>query len=479
MLDRHQTTIEIEPTLSRRGLVALFLLALAARLVVFFAGPFHDPQRAVLPDSTRYAVLADNLVRFHTFGKAEEDGLLHQAIARLRAARGTLPGPDANGLYPESFRTPGYPLFLAAVEACGGGLRAMLLAQCVLGSLLPGLVVGIATALGLSRRGAILAGVLWALHPGLVFYDVMLLSEDTFNFCAVVALALAARAASPGGSLLAGAMLGGASLVRPLGLLYLPAALALSWRPQPMRWVAASALVAATLLPPGLWALRNKAAGEGLRVSTIGDLHVLYQSAAFAISEERGEDWLASWPARVRELTQKLEERVGPGEDVFAAARKLAMEELARRPVAVARVHVKSLVKLLLDHSLGDAARLLGMEYRPTGIFSRFVLREEATAAAAGSLPIMLAALAWMGLNALVAGGAFLGLLVAARRRAYRVLIVGGVMAALFMAASGSVGLERFRLPILLPLFILVGYLWPARMTGNATASAAQSEPRP
>src|SRR5205807_1715202 len=109
----------------------------------------------------------------------------------------------------------------------------------VLGALLPGLVVSIAAALGLSRRGAITAGVLWALHPALVFYDVMILSENTFNFCAVLGLACAARSTSTGGNLLAGVALGCASLVRPLGLLYLPAALALAWRPQPTRLISA------------------------------------------------------------------------------------------------------------------------------------------------------------------------------------------------------------------------------------------------
>ena len=72
-------------------------------------------------------------------------------------------------------------------------------------------------------------------------------------------------------------------------------------------------------------------------------------------------------------LTHPMGERVGPGEDVFTAARRLAAEELAKRPAAVARVHAKSLVKLLLDHSLGDAVRAFGVTYQPSGVFSRLV----------------------------------------------------------------------------------------------------------
>src|SRR5687768_4182019 len=108
--------------MSRRPLALLFAAALLLRLVVLFTGPWADPTRvyAFSPDSPRYVALADTLLAHRAFGKPVEDGLMHLAVERLRRANGTLPPPDANGLYPEAFRTPGYPLFLAAFGGTGG-----------------------------------------------------------------------------------------------------------------------------------------------------------------------------------------------------------------------------------------------------------------------------------------------------------------------------------------------------------------------
>jgi hypothetical protein len=202
---------------------------------------------------------------------------------------------------------------------------------------------------------------------------------------------------------------------------------------------------------------RNHAVGEGFRLSTVGDVNLLYYSASYAISEERGEDWLTSWPQRVRELSERLDEQLHPREDVVQAARCLALAELRVRPMAVARVEVKSLFKLFVDHTLGTAASLLGIPYQPSGLFSRLVLRDPG-ASAGGSWGVLLAALGWMGLNALIAFGALIGLGIALWYRSWALLIAGGVTIVLFAAATGAVGLERMRMPIMLPLLILAGY---------------------
>src|SRR5438552_3967435 len=100
----------------------LFGIALGLRLALLWGGPWEEPKRACRDDSGRYLVLSHNLRTYNTFGKKREDGLVHNAMARLRAANGTLSPPDADGLRPESFRTPGYPLFIAAIELLGGDL---------------------------------------------------------------------------------------------------------------------------------------------------------------------------------------------------------------------------------------------------------------------------------------------------------------------------------------------------------------------
>src|SRR5262249_21645437 len=153
------------------------------------------------------------------------------------------------------------------------------------------------------------------------------------------------------GAFVVGALIGVATLVRPLGLLYLPAALMIAWPRVRPRAAALLMLVLTALLPPLGWAARNQSVGEGLRVSTVGDVTLLYYVAGYGISEEQGKDWLQDWPLQSKALATKLKNRVEPGEDVISAARRLALEEIQARPTAVARVLLKSQLKLWVAHS--------------------------------------------------------------------------------------------------------------------------------
>lgn len=435
------------------AVILLVVLALASRLAVFAIGPRQDSDRALRPDSKRYVLLAHNLLEFKTLGKTDEDGLMHQAVARLRAANGTEPVRDANGLMPESFRTPGYPVFLAAVFSAVDDLRAVLLAQCVGGGLATALVVYVGCMVGLARRSALVAGFLWAVHPALVLFDNQLLTESFFNLGALVALAIACRSTGTGGSLLSGLVLGLTGLVRPLGLAYLPATIAAGWGRQRRRWLAACCLAAIAVVPSVLWAARNRAAGEGFHVSTVGDLNLLFYSAAYTTAEERHEDWLTTWPDLVKQKEKDLSERLQPGEDVASAARKLGLAQMAERPGLAAKVHAKSQLKLFVDHSGRDFALLLGQPYRESGLFSRLALGGEQQKEGAPVVQLVTVG-AWTLLNALIALAAAVGIVLALFRRNWRLLFVCVPTIVLFMAATGAVGLERFRLPMMLPLFL-------------------------
>ncbi len=465
------------PPVSRATLTLLFAAALVPRLALYAIGPERDPERALHADSRRYVVLAKELYTHQTFGKPEEDGLVHQSIARLRLANGTLPAPDANGLRPESFRTPIYPSFLAIVQACGGGLRESLLLQNILGAALTCAVVVVAQAAGVSKPAAELAGLLWAFHPGLVVYDNLILTENLFNVLCLTGLVVAARARSIPDSCLAGLLLGLGTLVRPLGILCFPAAYALVWK-QP-GWRVIFLISAFGLLPPALWAVRNRAVGEGLRVASVGDINLLYYSAAYAISEDRGEDWLRSWPKQIEELSSRLEQRLSTGEDVISAARSLAVSEFRDRPYAWIRVHIKSALKLFCDHSLGLASELVGIPYKPSGLFARLVLRDRSEAAG-GNWGMLILSLAWMLLNVSILVAALWGLLRAFRDRCWSVVVVGGLTTVLFALATGAVGLERFRMPIMLPLLVLVGYgcCGPSGVRKGEQASAQSLQSR-
>src|SRR5262249_43900903 len=152
----------VHSSLKNPHLVFLFGLGLVPRLLLLGFGPWQDPERAMQPDSYRYLLLAENLRDHQTFGLLGPGGLMHQSIVRLRAANGTLPPSDQNGLRPESFRTPGYPVFIAIIQFLGGGIRTVLLVQCLMGAAVAVLAALIGQSLGLSTRAAFLVGLLWA-----------------------------------------------------------------------------------------------------------------------------------------------------------------------------------------------------------------------------------------------------------------------------------------------------------------------------
>lgn len=467
------------PILGNRSCLLIFVVALAARLILLWFGPWIDEQRALQPDSTRYLLLAENLRNFHTLGLHDEENRLYQILNGMRAANGTLPPADSNGLHTETFRTPGYPLFIAAVQICGGGIRAILTIQCLLDSLAACMAASIAISLGLSRRAALLVGFLWALHPGLILNDVQVLSDSFANFWTIAAIFLISRSKSVAMSSLAGIVLGLSVLIRPLAILYLPAALVLSWRQREHRWLTILLLILMTLVPASTWALRNRAAGEGLRVSSVGSINLLYYLAGYVISEERGQDWLQASAQRRDELSQKLESQIAPHEDVFDAAARLGTQELAARPKVVARVYAKSMLKLLLNHSLAEVYPALGKKYVPSGFFSQIVLREQDQA---GSLDKnwwqISIALVWMLMNAAILLGAIMGIVQAVRRRDYAVILFCVPTIFAFLAATHAVGVERMRLPILLPLFLLVGSLFTSSIAAQAEDKDGQRATR-
>jgi hypothetical protein len=442
-----------------RAFVLVFAGALLVRLAVLFSGPWSDPTRiyAFSPDSARYVALADTLLKHRVFGKTAEEGEMHLAVERLRRENGTLPPPDAAGFYPEAFRTPGYPAFLALFGGTSG-LRITYLVQCLLGSFAALCLVRIALALGCRPRAALVAGWLWALHPAVITSDLLPLTESLFSSLAVIGLAAITRATTPAGHAVPGLIIGFTALVRPLGLLYLPTALILGWRTTSRKWLAAGVMVLVAVVPSVAWAARNANTGNGARVSTVGELNLYYYGAGYVISEDRGEDWLTSWSLRVRELTDRLAGKLQPGEDVFALARKEALTEFQAHPTTTAKVAAKSEVKLCIDHSAGLAAGLYGVEYKPSGFFSD-VLRGKVDTSKLTLWGVI--ALPWTALNGLIALLAAVGLVRVAMRRRWALVFACLIPVVLFSLATFPVGLERFRLPFMPFLFMLAASaLW-------------------
>jgi 4-amino-4-deoxy-L-arabinose transferase-like glycosyltransferase len=242
------------PPSSRAALWAVVgLLTLGAFLLRLEYNRVTEGDNPVRADARQYVIYGFNLAHHGTFSQ--------DAPSRL---------PGAKPPVPDSFRSPGYPLFLAGVFLLGderGFLERALLAQAVVGALLVPLtcLLGLSFLPAWAAAGA--AGAV-AFNPHLVSIGNNLLTETLFAFCLLLALLALSAALRRGGAApfaAAGALFGVAYLVNEIALLlpFLLAALMMGWwrRTGAKGWREAArplaAFLAAFLLFWGGWTVRN------------------------------------------------------------------------------------------------------------------------------------------------------------------------------------------------------------------------------
>ncbi|HEX6989488.1 MAG TPA: glycosyltransferase family 39 protein [Bacillota bacterium] len=153
--------------------VAVVVLALLIRAAACVAGMVPEPPH----DAIYYDLMVRQLLGEGVFGYKSEE--------------------------PNAYVTPGYPLFLAALYSVFGWreaspVTAVLWVQVVLDALTAGLIVLAGRRLG-SRRAGVVAGVAWALYPGLVFLPLYLLTETLFLFLLVLLTLVLLRAVDESG----------------------------------------------------------------------------------------------------------------------------------------------------------------------------------------------------------------------------------------------------------------------------------------
>lgn len=180
--------------------------------------------------------------------------------------------------HPSCHYPVGYSAFLAVFyKILGHNLTVARLFDSLVGTALA-LVTWRFGRYALSETRARIAGVLVALHPGLILYGALTMSEPLSSLLTLCAFWLRVRTKDPRRALVyAGLMLGVAALVRPPVLLCAPFLVALpaaglSWRERLARSGGALALVlGCTLLPILPWTARNCAKMDGCAlVSTNG-----------------------------------------------------------------------------------------------------------------------------------------------------------------------------------------------------------------
>lgn len=227
---------------------------------------------------------------------------------------------------------PGYPLVLAGLVAIAGD-HALTLArwiQIVFGAVAAVLVFDLGVRLG-SRRGGLVAGMAYALHPGLVLEAGVPGHEAALVPLVVLAVWLTTRYITAGSLLVAfaaGLVWGAATLVKQtvLALPLISAGVLVAAAKGNRRWMGPVAIAVAFLCAVAPWTIRA--------------LMVRFMAARMVAEVAPGVDRAA--PQELRRLgrqlqEQKLRERIHPKTPETTTLARVAYEFTAdpRRPLAV------------------------------------------------------------------------------------------------------------------------------------------------
>ena len=305
----------------RRVLTWLFVFTLLTHLPILVLVGL-DPNRAFFgTDSHQYEVLATNL--------------LDRSIFSLQ----TSPPYE-----PDIFRTPGYPLLMAAIYGVSGrSVLALAVVQVLFTACTAVLLASLAYRLRRSRAIAITAAVIWAITPVPALFSGMIAPETLFTSLLILTLYCLLQ---PDGSfrwwhaVLAGLAYGLAVLTRPIGIVLIPVLiLAAFWRHPPRQWlrilVPGILAVGLVLMP---WLVRNYRLYRQITLSSVGGPILLFYKTASVIAHEAG----VSFPdgqelvgSYYQDYLQRHPEIDNPAK-ASQAMSAVAWEIILKRPIAFA-----------------------------------------------------------------------------------------------------------------------------------------------
>ena len=221
----------------------------------------RDSSEYLTPDSFSYLDPARSLASGHGFARVTEPTF------RVSQVPGYPPSEQA-----ETFRTPLYPLLIA--------LGNTIVIQHVMNVVLAAaLYLFVLATLG-SPSTAFGAALIFSWFPPSAHYANRIMSETLFTallFATIVALYFAIQRRSLPLAITAGALLGLATLTRPIGLYFvIPLALVALLRGRRI----VIAFVIASLVLPAAWIARNKRVSGVATLSTAGAENALFQLAA-------------------------------------------------------------------------------------------------------------------------------------------------------------------------------------------------------
>ena len=422
----------------RRTLILIILLAVVVRLAFMIAVQPWDQEIA------------------------EREILIGDAIGYQELALGIADSWDYESF--GTFRTPGYPTFMAMLYALFGPepwivLLAQVLLNCcalVLLYLWADLVVG--------RKVALIAAFIYAIEPHVVLYTSVLYSDTLFALCilaAMLSLTYGHKTARVSFIFLCGALLGVAALLKPVAqyfplvgvgvVLLLPKAKA-AFRPK-----AAFALVFAFALVISPWIQRNYQEYRHIGLATIQGSNLIKWNVAFTEVARTGrpvDEVRADFAEIARERGVIEDGNPFANSDIYTA---VAMDYIKANKMRYAARHLKGITNMYLNIATARFSSHLGLD---TGAFDyEFFASPGIDQMVRGFLAAktpheIIMAFIVGGLLLLIYMAAAVGLISLIRARKWLCLLIGLGVIAYFSVITGVIGLVRYKLPII-PFYLV------------------------
>lgn len=364
----------------------------------------------------------------------------------------------------EAFRTPGYPLFIAAIyDLFGANAWKVLLAQIFLSAGTVVLVFRLARYVA-PIRVSLVAALVYALEPHVVLYSLQLYSDSLFVFLFLAALVLFCAALQKGEIrivAIAGFMLGLSALVRPTAQFFMIplAALALVFAcTGPVRrLLIAGTVIVASMLTMFPWAYKNFTEYGHASLSAQGGDYLLNWIAAYTESAR------SDVPVEIvrREFAQEAERRGFAGTaNPFERSKiqsGIANEYLRANFGYYTGRHMSGIVHTFLNLDTSGLSQTLGLRATPladdffaapaagAGMIAGFLGRKSAHEIIIGAVVVVFLLVIY--------SAVLVGSWVAVMERRYTYLAVAGVTILYFCAFVGPIGLARYKLPMI-PVYL-------------------------
>jgi hypothetical protein len=253
------------------------------------------------------------LLRLALIGARYDNGLSHfqsgdYTLYRIGAEHIRDEGDFSNSLF--LLRTPLFPL---VVTLLGVDDLAVLIVNTLIGAGLAPLSVVLARQLGLTLKGAALAGVIVAVDPASITYSAWLGPEPLANVCLLIMLIALLHGVidtperAPWWGAAAGLAMGLSVLARPTPFLIwigLAAWLLIRYR---RRWVTIMVYALVSAAGIGGWIVHNGVVFDNPTVSSVGTYSLLYYRAA-SVEHWGSGDYMDTVYTR---LSRQVEERLG------------------------------------------------------------------------------------------------------------------------------------------------------------------------